>query len=89
MPDAPPPEESEPEPEASAEDAARELALALPAVADLARTGMVSPNVVEQLREAACRFLADDGRPKAPLDVEAERVEQVPAAQSERVVLPN
>lgn len=78
------PQEAEPEPEISSEDAAREMALAHAAVADLARIGKLSPEVVETLR-AACRvFLADDLQPRPPVDVEAERVEVAPPAAEVR-----
>jgi predicted transcriptional regulator len=70
-----PPQESQPEPEISPEEAAKEIAVALPAAADLARTGLLSPEVVELLRNAARALLADDLQARAPIDVEAERVE--------------
>ncbi len=74
------PQEATPEPEISEDDAGREMALAFPAVADLARIGKLSPEVVEMLRSAARAFLADDLRPRPPIDVEAERVEITPPA---------
>lgn len=75
--DAPPTPESAAEPEVSPEDAARELALSFPAVADLAREGRLSAQAVEDLR-AACRvFLEDDLKLRPPINAEAERVEPV------------
>ncbi len=70
-----PPAESEPEPEISVEDAYREVALSLAAAADLARLGTIPTEVVEMLKAAARAFIADDMRPRPPIDVEAERVE--------------
>ncbi len=78
-----PPQEIAPEPEISEDDAGREMALAFPAVADLARTGKLSPEVVEMLRAAARAFLADDLQPRPPIDVEAERVEVAPTTATE------
>lgn len=75
-PDAPQ-AEAEPEPEITPEEAARETALALPAAADLARSGVLSPEVAELLRDACRAFLADDLQPRPPLDAEADRVEVV------------
>jgi len=74
-----PPQEAEPEPEISEDDAGREMALAFPAVADLARIGKLSTEVVEMLRAACRAFLADDLKPQPPVDVEAEKVNPVPA----------
>lgn len=76
-----PPQEAEPEPEISPEAAAKEMALAHAAVADLARMGKLSPEVVETLRAACRALLADDLQPRPPLDVEAERVEVAAAPE--------
>jgi hypothetical protein len=77
------PTEATPEPEITSEDALRELILALPSLADLARTGALPLDVVEQFR-AACRvFLADDLKPRAPIDLEAERVDLTPPEQTD------
>jgi hypothetical protein len=74
-PEPPPPEEREPEQEITAVDAAREVALALGTIGDLYRTGALSLEAVEQLRAAARAFLADDLRPRPPLDLVADRVD--------------
>ncbi len=76
-----PPQESQPEPEIWEDDAGREMALAFLAVADLARIGKLSPEVVEMLRSACRVFLADDLQPRPPIDVEAERVEVMTAPE--------
>ncbi len=78
-PDAPSPQEDALEPEVSIEEAAREVASALRELPDLFRAGGIARDVLEEVREAARALLADDLRPRPPVDVEAERVE--PAAQ--------
>lgn len=55
-------------------------------VADLARIGKMSPEVVEMLRAACRAFLADDLQPRPPINVEAERVQisaPEPAAEAQ------
>jgi hypothetical protein len=70
-------EERQPEPEISAEDAAREVALSLAAFADLARTGQLPLEAIESLRSASRRFLEDDLRPQPPIGVEGDRVDMM------------
>jgi len=70
-------EESKPEPEILPVDACKEVALSLPAFADLARLGQLPLEAVEELREACRAFLADDLKPRPPIDLEADRVEMV------------
>jgi hypothetical protein len=70
-----PQQENQPEPEISVEDAYREVAVSLSAAADLARLGTISPALVEMLKAACGVFLADDLKPRPPIDCEAERVE--------------
>jgi hypothetical protein len=70
-----PPAEAEPEPEISVDDAYREVALSLPAAADLARLGGISPEVVQMLKAATRAFWEDDLQPRPDIDVSAERVE--------------
>lgn len=74
-PETAPAEERPVEAEITPDDAARELALAFPAIADLAREGRLSPDSIAQLRAAARAFLADDLQPRPPLDLEADRVD--------------
>lgn len=71
----PPPDSGAAEPEITEVQAVEELIAALPAVADLARARVLAPDLMERLRSACGVFLADDLQPRAPIDVEAERVE--------------
>jgi hypothetical protein len=70
-------EETKPAPEITADQAAQEVALSLPALADLARSNQLSIASVMGLRSACIAFLEDDLQPRAPIDVEADRVEMV------------
>ncbi len=67
--------EEQPAPEATAEEACREVTLALASFADLARTGQLSVEAVAGLRSACVRFIEDDLKPRPPIDTEADRVE--------------
>jgi len=70
-------EQPAPEPEILPVDAAKEVSLSLPAFADLARLGQLPLEAVEELRGACRAFLADDLKPRPPIDLEADRVEMV------------
>jgi len=75
-------EETKPPPEISADQAAQEVALSLPALADLARTGQLSVGAVMGVRSACIAFLEDDLRPRQPIDTEADQVSMLGEAEN-------